>query len=269
MTVVTFASLKGAPGVTTTACLVGGTWPGGRRVIIAECDPAGGDLAARFALSSQRGWPSFVTAVRRGGPAVSVIPHLQQLPGGLDVLVGTHASGGAEAEWSPTALLAGASSSDDGGIDVLVDVGRLHDIAGRSGAWLDCSDVLALVLGSDAASVLHVHEHADSLRDRCGERIGLVLMAGGSHQAAEIEQFVGISVFGELPHDAGVAAVATGTVRGRRRLERSRLTSCARQLAEVLVTRSAIPEVRPLTSEQDTGSPIHDVPDVQRHEVLR
>ena len=271
MTVVSFASLKGAPGVTTTACLVGATWPIGHRVMIAECDPAGGDLAARFALSSQRGWPSFVTAVRRGGSAVSVIPHLQQLPGGLDVLVGTHAPRTADAERSPTALLAAASLADGGGIDVLVDVGRLHDATGHSAGWLDCSDVVALVLGTDAASVLHVHEHAEGLRDRLRERIGLVLVAGGSHRAAEVEQFVGIPVIGELPYDAGAAAVATGTVLGRRRLARSRLTSCARQLAEALVARSASPQVRARTSEPETETvpPDHDVPDQERHEVLR
>ncbi len=295
MTSVTFTSVKGAPGVTTTACLVGATWPGGRRAMIAECDPAGGDLAARFSLSSMRGWPTFATAVRRAGPNASVVPHLQQLPGGLDILVGTHASGasmpGAVAEqgasarpgaWArpgpparpaepagqggAAALLSGASHPDHAGFDVLVDAGRLHPITDRPNSWLDCSDVVALVLATDAASVLHVHEHADRLRARCGPRLVLVLVCSGSHRAAEIERFVGIPVAAELPYDPGAAAVATGLARGARRLERSRLTACARELAAVLAARSGTDAVRsgpvgPTDPQVHTDGPVHTDPD--------
>ncbi len=255
MTSVMFTSLKGAPGVTTTACLVGATWPVDRRAMIAECDPAGGDLAARFALSSVCGWPTFATAVRRAGPDAPVVPHLQQLPGGLDVLVGTYASGAsipgpATEQRAPArrrgpaglegaaALLSAASHRDHAGVDVLVDAGRLHPTTERPNSWLDCSDTVALVLGTDPASVLHVHEHAERLRARCGPRLVLVLVCNGRHRAAEIEQFVGIPVVAELPYDPGAAAVATGLARGVRRLARSRLTACARELAGVLAARS-------------------------------
>ena len=55
MRVVTFVSVKGAPGVTTLACLVAATWPDHRRVAVVEADPFGGDLAARFRLSTALG----------------------------------------------------------------------------------------------------------------------------------------------------------------------------------------------------------------------
>ena len=105
MTIVTFASVKGAPGVTTLACLVGATWPEQRKVMVVECDPSGGDLAARFQLSSRDGWPSFNAAARRGGADIAIEPHLQQLPGGLDVLVGTRGLESDEATESMIALL--------------------------------------------------------------------------------------------------------------------------------------------------------------------
>ena len=87
MRVVTFVSVKGAPGVTTLACLVAATWPDHRRVAVVEADPFGGDLAARFRLSTTLGWSSYLTASRRSEGEVPLSPHLQALPGGLDVLV--------------------------------------------------------------------------------------------------------------------------------------------------------------------------------------
>ena len=89
MTIVGFASVKGAPGATTLACLVGAAWPEQHKVMVVEADPYGGDLAARFQLSSRDGWPSFNAAGRRGRTDMPIEAHLQQLPGGLDVLVGT------------------------------------------------------------------------------------------------------------------------------------------------------------------------------------
>ena len=106
MTLVAFASVKGAPGVTTLACLVGATWPSHRRVMVAECDPSGSDLAARFGLSSKRGWSTWATAVRRSGTPVAIEPHLQQLPGGLDVLVGSGGSDGSDSARATDEFLA-------------------------------------------------------------------------------------------------------------------------------------------------------------------
>ena len=87
MTLVGMLSLKGAPGVTTLSGLVATTWPGGGSLFVVEADPAGGDLAGRFGLSSSLGWSSLSSAVRRSGRCHSWRPHLQYLPGGLPVLV--------------------------------------------------------------------------------------------------------------------------------------------------------------------------------------
>src|ERR1019366_10538581 len=55
VTRLTLCSAKGAPGVTTLACVLGAVWPTHRAVVVAECDPSGGDLAGRFALSTRTG----------------------------------------------------------------------------------------------------------------------------------------------------------------------------------------------------------------------
>ena len=43
MSVIAFFSSKGAPGTTTAAMLAASLWP--RPALLADCDPAGGDLS--------------------------------------------------------------------------------------------------------------------------------------------------------------------------------------------------------------------------------
>lgn len=88
MTRVALCSAKGSPGVTTLACVLGAVWPTDRAIVVAECDPSGGDLAGRFGLSTRIGMTSLVLTERQGaGGPTDYRTHVQQLPGGLDVLV--------------------------------------------------------------------------------------------------------------------------------------------------------------------------------------
>ncbi|HSS91257.1 MAG TPA: hypothetical protein VLL69_18210, partial [Streptosporangiaceae bacterium] len=70
MALVAVASDKGAPGVTTASVVLAAVWP--RPVLLAECDPAGGDLRYRFraadggGLDPGRGLLSLAVAARRG-----------------------------------------------------------------------------------------------------------------------------------------------------------------------------------------------------------
>ena len=66
MALLPLCSVKGAPGVTTAACALGAVWPERRPTpIVVECDPAGGDLAARFGLEVTRGVVSLTVALER------------------------------------------------------------------------------------------------------------------------------------------------------------------------------------------------------------
>ena len=73
MALIAIAADKGAPGVTTACLALSLVWP--RPVLLAECDPAGGDLVYRLPaagggqLDPGRGLLSLAVAVRRGlGP---------------------------------------------------------------------------------------------------------------------------------------------------------------------------------------------------------
>jgi hypothetical protein len=67
VTLIVMASAKGSPGVTTTALALATVWP--RQVLLAECDPVGGDIVAGFlraAVPPSGGLLDVALAARRG-----------------------------------------------------------------------------------------------------------------------------------------------------------------------------------------------------------
>ena len=92
MSLIVLASDKGSPGVTTTAVALAGVWP--RRAILAECDPAGGDLVYRTPaesgapLNPNIGMLSLATTARHGLSAHQLEQHVQRMHGGLELVVG-------------------------------------------------------------------------------------------------------------------------------------------------------------------------------------
>ena len=97
MALIAVAADKGAPGVTTATVALAAVWP--RHVLLAECDPAGGDLVYRLPgvdggrLDPRRGLLSLAVAARRGLQPQQVWEHAQKLRGGLDVLLGVTNAG--------------------------------------------------------------------------------------------------------------------------------------------------------------------------------
>ncbi len=247
MTLITFVSIKGSPGVTTLACLVGATWPAGRRAIVAECDSDGSDLASRFSLSTKTGWQSLALATRRGDACRSIEDHLQSLPGGLEVLVGcqgggsdgTGRGGGQEA----ACTLREVAQSER--TDVIVDLGRLHLGSPETQMWLGNSATVCLMFRSDAASIGHARDQAGTLTKLCGGRLLLAVVGNGPYSMPEIEGFLGVSDVIVIADDPGAAAVLTAGRGTERRLARSGLVKSARRLAHTL----ADPELEPETSE--------------------
>src|SRR4029450_4811377 len=65
MAYVAFASAKASPGVTTTITALAATWPRDRDLLVAELDPAGGDLGVRFDLATEPGLVTPAAAGRR------------------------------------------------------------------------------------------------------------------------------------------------------------------------------------------------------------
>jgi hypothetical protein len=244
MALVAVAAGKGAPGVTTSSVVLAAVWP--RPVLLAECDPAGGDLVYRFPaagggrLDPRRGLLSLAVAARRGLRPGQVWEHAQTLRGGLAVLagVGTAEQGaGLDPLWG----LVGTVLAQLPEIDVVADCGRigvdgpLHDLLAQAAA-------IVLITRRDLGEVARLRERIPALaaaldkRDRLAASIGVVVIADHKDFHAALAEVAaalghgrgGAEVIGGLAYDPRAARQLRGEWGGR--LDRSLLARTARHV---------------------------------------
>ena len=162
---ISLASVKGSPGVTSTALALAAVWP--RPVVLLEADPSGGDLAYRCkavhggAVAANRGLLQLAAAVRGGLPGAGVvIDESQQLACGVNLIQGVTRAGQARAFsglW-PTI----ASASVDAEVDVIADLGRL-DRTSPVMPLAEHSTHLLTVAAATLESVMHLREDVQDL----------------------------------------------------------------------------------------------------------
>ncbi len=232
MSLIVLISLKNSPGVTTTALALGAVWPPERRVLVAELDQSGGDLANRFRLSGEPGLLALAAAARRHDPTHRVWQCCQRLPGGLAVL-----SGPETAEQARNALAVSRLAEALAGVDadVLADCGRFDP---RSPA-LDVirrADVAVLVVRPVYAELKRLLGTLPALR-QIGTRLAVVLVGKGSYPPAEVAEALGIEVLGVLPFDPQGAAALGGAPTTKAVLRRSPLLRHAHGLVPPLLGR--------------------------------
>jgi hypothetical protein len=241
MALIAVAADKGAPGVTTTALALAATWP--RPVLLAECDPAGGDLVYRLGsasggrLDSRCGLLSLAVAARRGGPATQVWEHAQKLRGGLDVLVGVTSAeqgGGLDPLWGALGQVLAAVPQ----ADVIADCGRL----GPDGPYYDFlarATITVLVVRPNLAELVRLRDRARAVAARGdpGGRMGLLVVAerrATRRVVAEVGQTVAhgdspVSVLGVIAYEPKDAKRLRRGLAGR--LGKSALLRTAREAA--------------------------------------
>jgi hypothetical protein len=192
MGLIAVASAKGSPGATTTALLFGALWP--RPVIVAECDPHGGDVAARLpavdggVIDPDRGLLSLGAAGRKLLRPELVPEHTQRISGGLDVLVGVRMpeqSAGLAQQWGQLGPIFGGIP----GYDVIADAGRLG-AATPQNVMLPSATDLVMVCNSQPSNVVHLRERVlalqPSLRPEStnGTRIHIAVVADPKRRQA-------------------------------------------------------------------------------------
>lgn len=271
MALIAVASDKGAPGVTTTALALASIWP--EPVLLAECDPAGGDLVFRFPaadgrqLDQRRGLLSLAVAGRRGYQQQDVWPHTQKIHGGLDVLLGvTNAEQGAGLStlWGPLARTLGALP----GTDVIADCGRL----GPDGPFYDLlaeADAVLLVTRPELGDIIRLRDRAavvvaDAVRrGRGGFAVDVLTIADAQRlKAAEAEVTSALAHAGlpvrlscGIADDRKGAELLRGTWGGK--LDKSLLIRTAReaagQLAALRPPASAPDQPPPAQAQQAPG----------------
>jgi MinD-like ATPase involved in chromosome partitioning or flagellar assembly len=180
VTVIALCSAKGAPGVTTLACALAAVWPRDRMITLAECDPSGGDLAARFGISAKQGMASLALECRSlpEPGAVHFRRHLQTLPGGLEVLAGPSGASAArtvDAEVPKVLdlLICDGAAHESRAEDLILDCGRIQPGAVGQVAALAVAD-LALVVTRPTAEAVSSTRWIAELLSRSQRRVGAV-----------------------------------------------------------------------------------------------
>jgi len=222
VTVVALASVKGSPGVTTAALALAARWPAGRKVLLVEADPFGGDLAPRYGATVTGGLASLLAAARRELTPEAVWDHVHELPGGMAVLfglAGVRQAAANENVWPAIATaLAGLAA------DVVVDAGRLlPQFAGGVGAILGQANALIVVCGSTLEAIVHLQNALPAIvAERRGRQLLVVPTGSFGYSADDIAGTLEVDVGPTMPDDRGAAA-ALANQRRMRRLEKAPL----------------------------------------------
>ena len=237
MAIIAFASAKASPGVTTSVAALAATWPAARDLVVAELDPAGGDLVVRLDLATEPGLVTLAAAGRRELGPGTLTAHTQPFPVTIEpeaaarrVLVGPVSADQASAS---LAALRGvlAPSLAHLRADVLVDCGRLDPGSGAHDIVLG-ADLLVLVARPVVAEVHHLAARVAGLNPAS---VALLLVGDRPYPVSEVATTVGITPLGTLPLDGrAAAAFGGGHPAAVRQLRRSQLLRDARAMAEVL-----------------------------------
>jgi hypothetical protein len=229
MAVFAMCSARGSPGVTTAALALTLAWPG--RLVLAECDPAGGTILAgylRGALGDERSIRELAVAELRGedlrGHWWSQLvdlqaPHRQRLllPGIADPVQ----SGALRPLWGRFAEFFTSLASSDG-YDLIVDCGRL--VAPNSPLpLLSAADVVLLTLRPTlpgmAAAIPAVRALRNLLVDQTGSQdsLRLLVTGPGDQSTRAVAHELDTPVVARLPNDPRSAGVLSfgGTLRTR------------------------------------------------------
>lgn len=211
------ASLKGAPGVSTAALALTAGWPpaDGRRPLLIEADPSGGDLLVWRGLDPAVGLVSWTMAARTGQRAAA-IEHAQRLAEGVRVVPAPVDGAETRAALGVLARSGALHGRAGGQRPVVLDVGRLTSGAGE-GALPPGVDLLAVLVEPTEAELARLTAAATAWT--VPAEVGVLLAGESAWPAEQVAAAVGLPVWGALPVDPrGAAAIATGgrgAARGR------------------------------------------------------
>jgi len=215
---IALVSAKGSPGVTVSGLALASAWH--RPALVAECDPAGGSIAAGM-LRGQvevegRGLFRVATAARRGEDALAELGgnmfaldeerRLLWLPGLGDPARAPLVAEVAERVGATFRELDGAA-----GVDVLADCGRLSAAASTMPILRAAALTLLVVRPTVASTTPAAAWVAHLSRELPVSRLGVLSVGPGEYRAAEVSAALRLPVLATLPDDpATAAAFATG-----------------------------------------------------------
>ena len=250
MAVFALISPGGSPGVTATALALALSWP--RSVVVAECDPSGGDiLAGLFAghLKAPRGLLGVAFETGRGPSAIAAELSSQLVPlddtGSRKFLAGItdpRQALGLSPAWPGIAI---ALASMDA--DVIADCGRFDAGAAQPSSVLAEANAVLMVMRPTLRQVAAARPRVDMVSQALGGRgkLGLLLVGDHGLRPVDISRALDVRVVASLPDDPGTARVLSDGEGRRSRLDRTPLMRSAK-----LACQSVAQLARPLPAAE-------------------
>jgi len=232
-------SAGGAPGVTTTAIALALSWPA--PVIVAECDPSGGDVLAGLLsgyVPARRGLMEHAIEAGRGEAAAAANLLGQLIPLDDDrtrmVLPGLtdpRQAAGLASAWPAVAAALAAQPAD-----VIADCGRLDAGPGQPLAVLSVARTVGIVLRPTLRQVWLARSRVDMISELLGDRsrMTLLLTGPGTHSAHEVGHALSVAVAAVLPADSRTASLLSDGLGGQRQLGSGPLMRSARAAGQAL-----------------------------------
>jgi hypothetical protein len=226
-------SAGGSPGVTTAAIALALAWPS--PVIVAECDPSGGDVLAGLLtghVPASRGLTEHAIEAGRDGRAAARALGAQLIP--LDAertkallpgLTDPRQATGLTSAWPAVAETLTAQ-----GADVIADCGRLDAGPLQPLAVVSAARAVVVVLRPTLRQVWSARPRVDMLTHLVGasSRLALLVTGKGTHSAREVSRTLGVPVVAVLPDDARSAALLSDGLGGWRNVTSGALLRSAR-----------------------------------------
>jgi hypothetical protein len=238
MTVCALVSAGGSPGVTTAALALALAWPG--PMVVAEADPAGGDVLAGFFaghVSGSRGLLNVAyeaTTVEAAATAVAGQLVALDEAGTRRVLPGLADPRHAATLNMTWPLLAAALAAQP--VDVLADCGRLDGGPGQEHV-LRVAAQIVFVLRPTLRQAAAARPRIDMLTQLKGSltgQVSLLITGPGPLAPKELAGSLGVPVLGILPDDRKAAQVLSDGAGARRGVEASPLLRAAGVTARTL-----------------------------------
>jgi len=228
---------KGAPGATTLGLGLAALWPRPDAALV-ECDPAGGDLWARFGHHPEPGLSGLAAAAGWEGPIPGFFR--QRLSVGADVVLAIPGDGAAAsvltlADRGLDALRQAATTST-----VILDVGRL-DHRSPAVALAAAADHVLLLAAPTLAQQTQVGARLPWLSHALSGKLWLVGVGDGGLGTTELSRDLRLPAIGTVPHSRWGAGVLAGqlNIPNWRRLK---LARAVRRIAAALCALEPGPE---------------------------
>ncbi|MCH7586183.1 MAG: chromosome partitioning protein [Acidobacteria bacterium] len=232
MSLIGLCSAHGSPGATTTALAFAATWPEHRRCLLIEADPFGGVIGPRYRLGDTPGLSSLAAVARGGLDEETVWRNVQQLPGGVPVLVGPASAEEAHAVLADVAGVLTGWCTTQTDVDVIVDCGRIGPTSPTIELLVKADAVL--VLARPRLDQIRPAAHRLSALKASGVEASLLLVGDKPYGPDEVAVTLNVDVGGVIAWDPRTAAVLTRERGAVSDLRRSPLVRSAATLTDRL-----------------------------------